>query len=76
MKVTQNVTISFNSCYDGWSGLEFKDEAENRVTVSMTDDTYLKLEKVVTNKCDDIRGKRAEALAEQIAAQTQEDSDE
>lgn len=76
MKVTQNVAISFNSCWDGWSGLEIKDVAENSVTVSMTDEAYLKMEKVIVSKCDSIREKQAEALASQIAAQTQEAADE
>jgi hypothetical protein len=76
MKVTQNVSLTFSSCYSGWSGLEIKDSADNAVTLNMSDEAYLKLETVISRKCDEIREKQAEALASQIAAQTQEAADE
>jgi hypothetical protein len=75
MKVTQNVSLTFSSCYSGWSGLEIKDAADNAVSLNMSDEAYLKLETVISRKCDDIREKQAEAAREAIANSV-EDSNE
>ncbi len=75
MKVTQNVSLTFSSCYSGWSGLEIKDSADNAVTLNMSDEAYLKLETVIVRKCDDIRKKQAEAAREALANSV-EDSNE
>ena len=75
MKVTQNVSLTFSSCYSGWSGLEIKDSADNAVSLNMSDEAYLKLETVISRKCDEIREKQAEAAREAIANSV-EDSNE
>lgn len=67
MKVRQTVEISFNSCWVGWSGLEISDARDNKVTVSMSDEAYLKMESSIIKKCNEIREKQAEKLQAEIA---------
>ena len=75
MKVKQVVTTSYNYAYCSYTGIEFTDANGNEIAVTMSNDQYLDLEEKIVSKCNSIRKQREDEMAEKIAAQQQEDSD-
>ncbi len=76
MKVKQVVSTDYNYAYCSYNGVEFTDANGNDITITMSNDQYLDLEAKIVSKCDYIRKQREDEMAEKIAAQQNEDSDE
>ena len=76
MKVKQVVNADYNYAYCSYNGIEFTDAHSNDITITMSHDQYLDLEQKIVSKCDSIRKQREEEIAEKIAAQQDEDSNE
>lgn len=76
MKIIQHITTKYHHAYTGWNKIEFTDQAGNEVNVEMTDEDYLELEGIITNKCDRIRKEREEKARELAAESEGDQSDE
>ena len=76
MKIIQQVTTKYHHAYTGWNRIEFTDQAGNEVNVEMSDDDYLELEGIITNKCNRIRNEREEKARKLAAESEGEQSDE
>ena len=76
MKIKQHVATKYHHAYTGWNRIEFTDQAGNEVNIEMSDDDYLELEGIITNKCNRIRNEREEKARELAAESEGEESDE
>ncbi len=73
MKVKQTVTTKFHTAYTGWNSLEFTDENGDEVQIRMTDEDYLNLADTLKTKADRIRKERAEAAAELVKEDSEDE---
>ncbi len=64
MRVMQQVSATFKSCYTSWNSFNLTDNRGDRIEIELTDDQYLEMERSVVNKCDAIRKDRMEKARE------------
>ncbi|MCP4478230.1 MAG: hypothetical protein GY880_31370 [Planctomycetaceae bacterium] len=64
MRVMQQVTATYKSCYTSWSCFTITDTKGDRIEIELTDDQYLEMERSIVNKCDAIRKDRMEKARE------------
>ena len=76
MKIKQVVNADYNYAYCSYNGIEFSDTEGNEITLAMSADQYLDLEEKIVSKCNRIRKEREDEIAEKIAAEQNEDTDE
>ena len=64
MKVMQQVSATFKSCYTSWNSFNITDTRGDRIEIELTDDQYLEMERSVVSKCNAIREERLKATRE------------
>ncbi|MCP4097804.1 MAG: hypothetical protein GY748_16340 [Planctomycetaceae bacterium] len=64
MRVMQQVSATFKSCYTSWSSFTITDTSGDRIEIELSDDQYLEMERSIVNKCDSIREERLKKARE------------
>ena len=64
MRVMQQVSATYKSCYTSWSSFNITDTSGDRIEIELSDDQYLEMERSIVNKCDNIREERLKKARE------------
>ncbi len=64
MRVMQQVSATFKSCYTSWNSFNITDNRGDRIEIELSDDQYLEMERSIVNKCDAIREERLKKARE------------
>ena len=64
MRVMQQVSATFKSCYTSYRAFTITDTTDDRIEIELSDDQYLEMERSIVNKCDNIREERLKKARE------------
>ena len=64
MRVIQQVSATFKSCYNSWNSFNITDTSGDQIEIKLSDDQYLEIERSVITKCDAIREERLKKARE------------